>query len=79
MSDEQDKEITDIKQLEIQIENLRCAIIALIIVASLLVGYVIIQSIQQFSFSYFASFGLFVVIAFAILLICAYSFATAKD
>ena len=76
MSDESRDEISDMKQLEAQIENLRCAIIALIIAVALLVGDVIIQSFQQYSAWSFSSFGLLVIVAFAVLLVCSYSYAT---
>jgi hypothetical protein len=76
LSDESHKETTDTKRLETQIENLRCAIIALIIAVALLVGDVIIQSLQQYSAWSFASFGLLAIAAFAVLLICSYSYAT---
>ena len=76
MSDESHKENSDTKRLEMQIENLRCAIIVLIIVVSLLTGYTIIQSIQQYPIEYIASIGLFIVVALVVLLICSYSYAT---
>ncbi|MFX1560547.1 MAG: hypothetical protein ACFFBL_08155 [Promethearchaeota archaeon] len=78
MSDESHNETTDTKRLEMQIENLRCSIIMLIIVVSLLSIYIIIQAIQQYSFSFFINVGLFLVIALGILLLCAYSYASDK-
>jgi hypothetical protein len=72
------KEDTDIGRLEIQIENLRCAFNILIIIVSLLSGYMILQLIQQYSLDYFIPLGLFLVAVLVILLLGAYAFATDK-
>jgi hypothetical protein len=77
LSDESPKETTDTKRLEIQIENLRCAVITLILVVSLLAGYIILQYIQQLSIAYLFDPRLYYAGIIIVLLLWAYS--SAKD
>jgi hypothetical protein len=47
LSEEPSKEKNDVKQLKAVVEDLRCAVIVIIIVVSLLAGYVALQILQQ--------------------------------
>jgi hypothetical protein len=71
LSDKSHKKSPSIEQLEKQIENLRGAIGILIIVVSLLSGYMILQLIQQYSYYYLFPYGLALVFFLAIFLLCA--------
>ena len=79
MSDESPDQKTDVRRLETQIENLRCAVSILIVIVSLLSGYMILQLIQQYSLDYFIPLGLFLVTILVILLLGAYCSATDKS
>jgi len=78
LSDESPDKKTDVKRLETQIENLRCAVSILIVIVSLLSGYMILQLIQQYSLDYFIPLGLFLVTILVSLLLGAYCSATDK-
>ncbi len=78
MSDESSSDKTDMKKLEIQIDNLRCAVISLIIVVFLIAGYVILLYIEQFSISYLGDPRLYYAALIIVLLIWAFSSARDK-
>jgi hypothetical protein len=78
LQDESSKEKIDSENLKTQIDNLRCAVISLILVVSLLAGYIILQYIQQFSISYLGDPRLYYAAVIILLLLWALSSARNK-
>jgi hypothetical protein len=78
LSEEPPKEKDDVKQLEAVVEDLRCAVIVLIIVVSLLAGYISFQILQQSFITYLFDPRLVFVGFMAVLIVFALWLATSK-
>lgn len=78
MSEELPKEKNDVKQLKAVIEDLRCAVIVMIVVVSLLAGYIALQLLQQSFITYLFDPRLVFVGLVAFLIVFALWLATSK-
>lgn len=76
MSEEPPKEKNDVKQLKAVVEDLRCAVIVIIIVVSLLAGYIALQIFQQPFLTYLSDSRLVFVGLLAVLIVFALWLAT---
>jgi hypothetical protein len=71
LSEEPLKEKNDVKQLKAVVEDLRCAVTVIIIVVSLLAGYIALQILQQPFITYLADPRLVFVGLLAVLIVFA--------
>ncbi|MFW9964517.1 MAG: hypothetical protein ACFFCX_13180 [Candidatus Sifarchaeia archaeon] len=78
MSEAPPKEKNDVKQLKAVVEDLRCAVIVMIIVVSLLAGYIALQLLEQSFITYLSDPRLVFVGLVAFLIVFALWLATSK-
>jgi hypothetical protein len=78
LSEEQSKEKNDVKQLKAVVEDLRCAVIVMIVVVALLSGYIALQILQQPFITYLADPRIVFVGLLAVLILFALWLATSK-
>jgi len=78
LSEATSKEKNDVKQLKAVVEDLRCAVIVMIIVVSLLAAYIALQLLQQSFITYLSDPRLVFVGLVAVLIVFALWLATSK-
>ena len=78
LSEEPPKEKNDVKQLNAVVDDLRCAVIVMIIVVTLLAGYIALQILQQPFITYLADPRLVFVGLVAVLIVFALWLVTSK-
>ena len=78
LSEELPKEKNDVKQLKAVIEDLRCAVIVMIVVVTLLAGYIALQILQQPFITYLFDPRLVFVGLLAVLIVFALWLATSR-